>query len=102
MNIAHGGQHTVAGTVTAALVAGGGAPYGVAGAAETYDGTSFTSNASLGQTGQRGGKAGTSTAAIAVGGADPATAPPGYALVQTEEYNAGSTTAGTASNITTS
>ena len=99
MNIAHGGQHTVAGTVTAALVAGGGAPYAVAGAAETYDGTSFTSNASLGQPGQRGGKSGTSTAAIAVGGNSGA---PPYALVDTEEYNVGSTTTGPASNITTS
>ena len=81
MNIAHGGQHTVAG------------------AAETYYGTSFTSNASLGQPGQRGGKSGTSTAAIAVGGNSGA---PPYALVDTEEYNVGSTTTGPASNITTS
>ena len=101
MNIAHGGQHTVAGTVTAALVAGGGAPYAVAATAETYDGTSFTTNAVLGQPGQRGGKSGTSTAAIAVGGANPAVSP-GPNLASTEEYNVGSTTTGPASNITTS
>jgi hypothetical protein len=101
MNIAHGGQHTVAGTVTAALVAGGGAPYAVAATSETYDGTSFTTNAALGQPGQRGGKSGTSTAAIAVGGGNPSVSP-GPNMASTEEYNVGSTTTGPASNITTS
>ena len=97
MNIAHGGQHGVAGTVTAALVAAGGAPYAVAATAETYDGTSFTTNAVLATSGQRGGKGATTAGAIVVGGFNPPTF-----ITATEEYNVGSTTTGPASNITTS
>jgi len=85
MNIAHGGQHLVAGTVTAALVAGGGSPYATAAEAETYDGTTFSPNATLGQPGQRGGKSATTAAAIACGGCNP---PVASNLSATEEYNA--------------
>ena len=87
MNIEHGGQHLVAGTVTAALVAGGGSPYATAGQSETYDGTTFSPNATLGQPGQRGGKSATVAAAIAAGGANPGVSP-GPNLASTEEYNA--------------
>ena len=52
MNIAHNGQHLASGTVTDAIVAGGGAPYAVAAQSEIYDGTSFSPNATLGQVGQ--------------------------------------------------
>ena len=85
MNIAHGGQHLVAGTVTDAILAGGGAPYAVAAQAETYDGTSFSTNATLAQVGQRGGKGSTTANAIGCGGYGP-----GY-LTATEEYTVEST-----------
>jgi len=84
MNIAHGGQHLVAGTVTATLVAGGGSPYAAAAESETYDGTTFSPNATLGQPGQRGGKSATVAAAIACGGCNP---PVASNLSATEEYN---------------
>jgi len=95
MNIAHGGQHLVAGTVTDAIIAGGGAPYAVAAQAELYDGTSFSTNATLAQVGQRGGKGSTTANAIGCGGYGP-----GY-LTATEEYTAASTAANV-KTITTS
>ena len=100
MNNNHGGQHSACGTTTSALVAGGGSPYAAGAGSETYDGTSFTTNAVLAQVGQRGGKGTTTAGAIAVGGygGSPGT----QFLTATEEYNVGSTTVGPASNITTS
>ena len=95
MNISHGGQHLVAGTVTDAIIAGGGAPYAVAAQAETYDGTTFSTNATLAQGGQRGGKGSTTANAIGCGGYAP-----GY-LTATEEYTAASTAANV-KTITTS
>ena len=85
MNINHGGQHSNAGTVTAALLAGGGSPYAVAGQSETYDGTTFSPNATLGSPGQRGGLASTQSSAIVVGGCNP---PVSNNFTATEEYNA--------------
>jgi len=98
MNVNHGGLHFNAGTVTAALVAGGGSPYAISGTSETYDGTTFTTNAALGQPGQRGGLASTQTTAIACGGSNP---PVSDALTSTEEYTA-ETTAANVKTITTS
>ena len=82
------------GTQTAGLVVGG-EPANTT--TREYDGTSFTSNAVLATSGQRGGKGTTTAGAIAVGGFNP----PTY-LTATEEFSAGSTTTGPASNITTS
>ena len=70
----------------------------VAGISETYDGTSFTTNATLGVPGQRGGKSGTSTAAIAVGGLNPAVS---ANLTSTEEFT-GETTSLNYKNISSS
>ena len=81
MNNNHAGQHFASGTVTDAIVGGGGSPYPAAAVAETYDGTSFTNDATLATAGQRGGKGTTSAAAFAVGGHPP------Y-LASTEEYTA--------------
>jgi hypothetical protein len=98
MNINHGGQHFVGGTVTDAIVGAGGAPYAVSGTSETYDGTTFTTNATIGQPGQRGGKSATVAATIACGGANP---PVASNLTSTEEYTAAST-AVNAKTLTTS
>ena len=100
MNIAHGGQHSACGTTTSALVVCGGGPYGVSAAAEIYDGTSFTTNATTATSGQRGGKGTSSPASIVVGGYGGS--PGSQFLTATEEYSVGSTTTGPASNITTS
>ena len=99
MNNNHGGQHFASGTVTDAIVGGGGAPYAVAGQSETYDGTTFTTNATLGSPGQRGGKGTTSAAALSCGGygGSPGT----QFLTATEEYNVEST-AVNAKTLTTS
>ena len=94
MNINHGGQHFVSGTVTDAIVGGGGAPYALAATSETYDGTTFTTDAVLATVGQRGGKGSTVSAAIACGGHPPF-------LAVTEEYTATSTAANV-KTITTS
>jgi hypothetical protein len=94
MGINHAGQHFCAGTVTDAIVGAGGAPYALAATSETYDGTSFTTNAVLATAGQRGGKGTTSGAAFAVGGHPPH-------LAVTEEYTAASTAANV-KTITTS
>jgi hypothetical protein len=94
MNNNHAGQHFASGTVTDALVGGGGSPYPAAAVSETYDGTTFVTNASLATAGQRGGKGTTSAAAFAVGGHPP------Y-LASTEEYTAASTAANV-KTITTS
>ena len=81
MNSNHGGQHFVSGTVTDAIIGAGGSPYPAAAQAETYDGTSFTNDATLSTVGQRGGKGSTVAAAIACGGHPPF-------LAVTEEYTA--------------
>ena len=94
MNINHGGQHFVSGTVTDAIVGAGGAPYAVAAQSETYDGTTFATNATLATEGQRGGKGTTTAAAFAVGGHPPF-------LAVTEEYTVEST-AVNAKTLTTS
>ena len=84
INSNHAGQHFASGTVTDAIIGAGGAPYTIAAVSETYDGTTFATNATLATEGQRGGKGTTSGAAFAVGGHPP------Y-LAVTEEYTAAST-----------
>jgi len=71
MNRNHGGQHSACGTVTSALVAGGSGPYADSAVSELYDGTTWSTSATLGQSGLRGGKGTSSPAAIGAGGYGP-------------------------------
>jgi hypothetical protein len=89
MNLMHAGQHVAAGTTTVALVAGGGAPYAISATGEAYDGTTFSTGATLGTSGQRGGKSSTVAAAIAAGGYGGG--PGSQFLSSTEEYSEATT-----------